>query len=435
MITKTTLKEIIIANEQFLETMPSVISREGIQLPESDIIRKTVVFYGVRRSGKTFILFDIYQKNKERTLYVDFEDERLKGFGVSDFERLREAFLELKPHLIGKELIFLLDEVQNVQDWEKFCRRATEREKIRVYVSGSSSKMMPFEIKTELRGRSWGIEILPFSFREYLTSKGINPEQRDLLFGSEKIRVLNYFAEYLKWGGFPEVCLAGSLFEKQKLLKEYLDAMFFRDLVERYDIKNVKLLEALMDRLFSGPATPFTLMSFYRQYKQSFPFSKDMLSQYYKHLLQSMLVFEIPILAESSYARTRNPVKIYLVDTGLARRITSENNGLLLENIVFLEFKRKGYELFYFKENGECDLMAKNKDNRFLPIQITFDINEKNREREINGILKGCKRAKLNQGHIITNDQEEVFKKDGIEVHLIPITKWLLGGLRPGNSE
>ena len=129
-------------------------------------------------------------------------------------------------------------------------------------------------------------------------------------------------------------------------------------------------------------------------------------------------------------------MKIYLVDNGIARRITSENNGLLLENIVFLEFKRKGYELFYFKENGENVIcMAKDRDNRFLPVQIAFDINEKNREREINGILEGCKRAKRNQGHIITNDQEEVFKKDGIEVHFIPITKWLLGGLRPGNSE
>ena len=343
---------------------------------------------------------------------MDFEDERLKGFSVTDFELLREAFLELKPHLIGKKLIFLLDEVQNVQDWEKFCRRATERENIAVYVSGSSSKMMPFEIKTELRGRSWSIEILPFSFREYLTSKGVDTNQKDLLLEAKKIRVTNYFAEYLKWGGFPEVCLARSDFEKIKLLKEYLDAMFFRDLVERYNIKNIKLIEALMDRLFSGPATTFTLMSFYKQYKQSFPFSKDMLSQYYKNLLQSMLVFEMPILAESSYVRTRNPVKIYLVDTGLARRVTSENNGLLLENAVFLEFKRKGCELFYFKDDGECDLMVKDKKSGFLPIQVAFDVNEKNREREINGIVKGCNRAGLKQGYIITNDQEEVFETE-----------------------
>lgn len=427
-ISKHTLKEIILANEDFLAMAPPVLEREGLSLPETDAIKKTVVFYGVRRSGKTFVLLDIYKKHPDRALYMDFEDERLREFAAADFEGLREAFLELKPQLIGKELIFLFDEIQNVPDWEKFCRRATERENIKVFVSGSASRMMPFEIKTELRGRSWTLEILPFSFREYLASRGMAADPRNSWGAANRIKIANHFAQYLKWGGFPEVCLAQSEFEKTKLLREYLDAMFFRDLVERHNIRNIRLLEALLDRLFSGPATSFTLMSFYRRHQHSFPFSKDMLSQYYQHLLQSMLVFEVPLLAESSYARTRNPVKTYLVDTGLARRVTSENSGLLLENLVFLELKRKGYEMFYHKERGECDFMARGPDGGLLPIQVAFEVNPQNRERELGGLVEGCKRAGLGRGWIITYEQEERFEQDGVEVHLVPVTRWLLSG-------
>jgi len=208
-----------------------IIKREGIIFPDFpdslDVpenkrlnLNKVVILYGVRRSGKTYILYDLFKKYKDRALYIDFEDERLADFETKDFERLKEAFLELKPRLAGanrgevkeKEMIFLFDEIQNIKGWERFCRRITERENIKVFVSGSSSRMMPLEIHTSLRGRAWSIEVTPFSFREYLPLKGMNIKDKNIIYGSKKTLVKKNFSEYLKWGGFTEVSLLKSDF-------------------------------------------------------------------------------------------------------------------------------------------------------------------------------------------------------------------------------
>jgi predicted AAA+ superfamily ATPase len=150
MLSKDTLKEVVITNEEFIgKHVRGIIPREGIRLP--DELKKIVVFYGVRRSGKTFIMYDIFHKHSEQAFYMDFEDDRLRGFEIKDFERFKDAVSELKPQLIGREKVFLFDEIQNVSGWEKFCRRLVERENIKVYVSGSSSQVLPAEIHTELR--------------------------------------------------------------------------------------------------------------------------------------------------------------------------------------------------------------------------------------------------------------------------------------------
>lgn len=422
MIAKSTLKEIIASNEEFILKQVKKIIDRGFYLPEG--LHKVVVFYGVRRSGKTFILFDLFQKYRGHSLYIDFEDERLTGFGLNDFEKLKDVMLELKPHLIGKELVFLLDEVQNINGWEKFCRRAIERENIRVYVSGSSSKIMPSEIHTELRGRSWSMEVFPFSFKEYLSVKDINVNNKGIIYGTKRALVKKYFSEYMRWGGYPEVSLLVSELEKTKLIKEYLSAMYFRDLVERYNITNIPLLESLIDKMFSSFSLKFSLNSFYKQYKDKFPFSKDLLFRYYRYFLQSMLVFEVKKFAESTYKRMRNPAKIYPVDTGLCRRITSADAGRLLENIVFLGLKRKNYEVFYFEEKKECDFIAMAENNKLLPIQVSFEVNEENSKREIGGLIEACKWLGADKGMILTYDEERELTVEGVRIEVLPVWKW-----------
>jgi len=425
MISKNILKEIIVSNEDFiLQQIKTIVDREGVVFPE--ILNKTVVFYGVRRSGKTFILFDLFKRYRDHSLYIDFEDERLLGFELKDFERLKDAVLELKPDLIGKELVFLLDEVQNIEGWERFCRRSVERENIRVFVSGSSSKMMPSEFQTELRGRSWSAEVLPFSFREYLRADDIDISDKSLIYGPKKALIKKYFSEYMKWGGFPEVFFLKSGFEKKRLIKEYFGAMYFRDLVERYNITNIALLESLTDKLFASFSMKFSLTAFYKHYKDRFPFSKDLLFRYYRHFLQSMLVFEVRKLTESAYKRMRNPAKVYLVDTGLCRRTTSADAGRVLENIVFLELKRRSYEVFYFEEKRECDFIAKTEDNRLLPMQVCLELNEENKEREVSGLTKACRWLSIQEGRILTSDDEKDFIVDGIKIIVLPVWKWLL---------
>ncbi|MCD6427768.1 MAG: ATP-binding protein, partial [Caldisericaceae bacterium] len=404
-----------------------IVNREGIRFPTK--LNKVVIFYGVRRSGKTFILYDLFKKHEETSVYLDFEDDRMQDFEVGDFEKIKEALFELKPELIDKRLVFLFDEIQNVKGWEKFCRRIAERENVSVFVTGSSSKVMPYEINTALRGRSWEIEVFPFSFREYLAAKEINPDKKNLFYGKNKFVLKNYFSKYLRWGGFPEIVFADSEFEKRKLIKEYFNAMFFKDLVERYKITNIILLETLLDKLFSSFATRISLTSFYKQYKGKFPFSKDLLYQYFSYIKESMLVFEVKKFSESVYKRTRNPGKIYLTDTGLAKSLTSDDLGRRLENCIFLELKRRNYEVFYFHGKKECDFIAV-KDKEFTPVQVTYELNESNTERETEGLIEACKTLGQNHGLIITFDEKKKIKTDGISIDIIPAYEWLIKNFR-----
>ena len=424
MIRKELLKDIIVSNEEFIQRgVKKIVKREGISLPGK--LNKVVILYGVRRSGKTYILFDLFKRYKNNALYVDFEDERLTEFGAKDFETLKESFFELKPHLTGKETVFLLDEVQNVKGWEKFCRRSVERENIKVFVSGSSSKMMPMEIHTAMRGREWSVEVTPFSFREFLSTKGIDAGEERFIYTSKKAVVKKYFSEFLRWGGFPEVALLKSNFERKKVINEYLEAMFFKDLVERFNITNISLLKALKEKLFTSFATKLSLTAFYKQYKDKFPFSKDTLFSYYNHFLESMLIFEVRKFSESSYKRLRNPAKVYLIDTGLGKKVTSDDTGRILENAVFLNLRKGNNEIFYYNEEGECDFIVKT-NGKFKTYQVTLELSDDNRDREIRGLLEACKKLGVNKGTIVTSDDEAQMQEQGIKIEIFPLWKHLL---------
>lgn len=423
MVSNSTLKEILLANEKFiLDGTGKIVKRAVESFP--DKLDKVFAVYGVRRSGKTYLLYDLYKKCADRALYIDFEDERLDGFETADFEKLKNVFFELKPGALHKKPVFFLDEVQNIRGWEKFCRRAVERENIGVYVSGSSSKIMPFEIATELRGRAWSVEVLPYSFKEYLLAKGAAPA--GLVYGRGKGALKRHFLDYLRWGGFPEVAALDSDAQKARLVREYMSAMYFRDLVEKYGVSNIHLFDALGDRLFSSFASRYSLTSFYKQYQGKFPFSKDLLFRYYKYFIQSMLVFEARKFSESTYKRMRNPSKIYLVDNALARRVTSADEGRLLENLVFLELKRAGLEVFYFDEGLECDFVARDREGVLTALQVCLELTPQNRQREVSGLVAACRRLGLKEGLIVTLDEETEEAEDGVKIRILPAWKYLL---------
>lgn len=424
-ISSEKLKAIILANEKFIvEEVKDIVGRDDLVFPAR--AGKVCVIYGVRRSGKSYILFDIFKQHKDTALYIDFEDERLTDFTAADFETLLDSFFELKPGLIDhrKNVVLLFDEIQNIEGWEKFVRRAVEKEKLRVFVTGSSSKIMPQEIHTALRGRSWGIEVFPFSFFEYNRAKNPNSVVNDLLYGSKKAVFKNNFSHYFQWGGFPEVIFAAGDYEKRKILKEYLDAMFFKDLVERFNVKNIVLLDTLKDKIFSSFSQKHSLTSFCKHYKDKFPFSKDSVFAYYRYFLESMLIFEAQKLSDSSYQRMRNPPKIYLVDTGLARSVTSQDSGRILENLVFLQLRRKNEHIFYFEERQECDFVV-NGAGGWAAYQVTWEINQGNREREIAGLVQACRHLNLKSGVVITNDEEGDERNAGVAIKIIPMRKWV----------
>lgn len=423
MIPKNIIKEIILSNRKFiLETVLEIVPRSSAEITVSG---KTVILYGIRRSGKTFILYDIFRKNSDAALYLDFEDDRLNGFTAADFQTVQDVFMELKPKSVDRS-VYLFDEIQHVEDWERFCRRVTERENTAVYVTGSSSKLMPLEVDTAIRGRAWSVAVFPFSFPEFLRLRKGEFDKNETLYGTEKIETKRLFTEYAKWGGFPETGLAVSPLDKTKLLTEYLRAMFFRDLVERHGMTNIALFNALADKLFSSFSTRLSLTAFYRQYRNLFPFSKDLLFQYFHNFEESMLIFAVRKFSESSYKRSRNPVKIYPTDTGLCRRVASEDAGRILENIVLIELARKGGEVYYFEEKQECDFVVKKAEGeRFATFQVCWELTDENRLRETGGLIAACKRLNLTKGTILTDDQEWEEEKEGVKIVVCPVWRWL----------
>jgi hypothetical protein len=287
---------------------------------------------------------------------------------------------------------------------------------------------MPLEVDTAIRGRAWSVAVFPFSFPEFLQLQSRRLDNNEILYGTGKVETKRLFAEYAKWGGFPETALAADPLDKTKLLKEYLRAMFFRDLVERYGMTNIALFDALADKLFSSFSTRLSLTAFYRQYKDLFPFSKDLLFQYFHNFEESMLVFAVRKFSESSYKRSRNPVKIYPADTGLCRRVASEDAGRILENIVFIELARRGGEVYYFEEKQECDFIVKDGEGAgFAAFQVCQELTDENRRRETGGLIAACRRLNVTEGTILTDDQESEEEAEGIKISVLPVWRWLVG--------
>jgi len=424
MISKEMIKDIIKSNEDFINnTVGEILPRQNVTFPAK--LKKVKIVYGPRRSGKTFLLYSLFRSNKGNALYIDFEDERLNGIELNELDKIRESFFELKPQLLHSEdVVFLFDEIQNISGWEKFARRLVEREGIDLYVAGSSSQITPSRISSSLRGREWSIPLFPFSFKEFLNAK--QTELKNSLYGKDKILLNNHLTEYLIYGGFPEVTLAENDFTRQKLVREYMSAMFFKDLVEQFNLKNVTLLETLKESLFTSFGAKFSVSSFYKKFKDKFPFSKTSLFRYYQAYLTSMLVFETRFFSPSAYKQRRNPPKVYLVDLGLAMRVKSHDWGRALENAVFLELKRRDLDIYYYTTKNECDFIIKESIGNVSAIQVAWELTDENRQREYGGLIEACKSLNKPDGTIITRDQDFVEKISGITITCIPFAKWLI---------
>jgi len=424
MISKEMIKDIIKSNEDFINnTVGEILPRQNVTFPAK--LKKVKIVYGPRRSGKTFLLYSLFRSNKGNALYIDFEDERLNGIELNELDKIRESFFELKPQMLhSKDVVFLFDEIQNISGWEKFARRLVEREGIDLYVAGSSSQITPSRISSSLRGREWSIPLFPFSFKEFLNAK--QTELKNSLYGKDKILLNNHLTEYLIYGGFPEVTLAENDFTRQKLVREYMSAMFFKDLVEQFNLKNVTLLETLKESLFTSFGAKFSVSSFYKKFKDKFPFSKTSLFRYYQAYLTSMLVFETRFYSPSAYKQRRNPPKVYLVDLGLAMRVKSHDWGRALENAVFLELKRRDLDIYYYTTKNECDFIIKESIGNVSAIQVAWELTDENRQREYGGLIEACKSLNKPDGTIITRDQDFVEKISGITITCIPFAKWLI---------
>lgn len=354
---------------------------------------------GMRRAGKTTFLRQLQAEWRaadppERTIYLSFDDDRLTDLPMEQLGLLLEEYFRRYPELRGRETVrWLLDEVQLVQGWERFVRRAMDTERMELVVSGSSARMLSREVHTSLRGRGMETVIRPFSFREFLRHRGVEPKRPVREFtAADRSRIEREFREYLTSGGFPE---AQGLPDELRvdLLQGYVDTVLFRDIVERYGITQVAALRWLTRQCLRNPAGSLSVHRMNLDLKaQGLGVAKDALHAMMGHLQDAFLISAVALATDSERRRNSNPRKVYPVDTGLISafdRSGRTNVGHALETVVLHELERRKAEIGYVRTPGgfEVDFHVRYPGGKEELIQVCADAGSgETLERELRAL-------------------------------------------------
>ncbi|MBN1170025.1 ATP-binding protein [Candidatus Micrarchaeota archaeon] len=422
------IKKIIL---KYKDLIPKKILERDLQIYESEL-DKAIIIVGPRRAGKTYYLYGMIKKEIEKDcVLVNFEDNLLGEMNSKDLNKIPDYSKEL---FSKEKLVFFFDELQGVKNWERFVISLLN-EHYKVTITGSNSKLLSKEIATSLRGKSLSYLLLPFSFSEYLKAKNIelkkNFEHSDQVFEIKK-----QFEDYLKYGGFPELALTESLPLKNKLINNYFDSILYKDLVERLDLKNIRLVDITMKYILNLFGNTFSISAFERYLKTNkVPYSLEDLYHILKSLEDVFMVSYVREYSKSFKKSEFSKSKVYLFDTGYIHFLAkeAEDFGRILENLVFIELFRKqakieNKDIFYYKsaKGEECDFVITSKGTVNEAIQVTYALTENNRKREIDGIMSAMESFGLKNGIIMTRDQDENLKINGKKIMILPVWKWLL---------
>ncbi|MHA1632800.1 MAG: ATP-binding protein [Candidatus Freyarchaeota archaeon] len=415
------------------QELPELVERE-VNVPIRLPIRRAVSIVGPRRVGKTFYMFQLVKKilssgvERSRVLYVNLED--VVGVDVKELTVMLDVFYEMYPENKRRDVWLFLDEVQCVPGWESFVRRVLDVEKVQVFICGSSSKLLSMEVATSLRGRSITYHVLPFSFREFLRARGVTVER--YLSSYERAKVLNALSSYLEWGGYPEVVLYPE--ERYRMVKEILDVTVYRDVVERYGVRNIKLLKLLLRALTSS--TMFSVHRFHNFLKsQGVKASKNTIYNYLEYLADTMIIYPLRRYSPSYREAEQTMPKIYLIDNALLKVGGVENRGKLLENLILTELLRRKYywkpelEIYYYKtpSGREVDFVVVEAGRVKQLIQACYSLEDFNtRERELKAIVKAGKDLGCRNLTILTWDEEGEEEYMGVNVKVEAVWRWLL---------
>lgn len=433
---KKALRSILL---EFQERELSMPVPRNIQPPEAlKAVRKAWVLMGMRRCGKTWSIYQQILRRmqdglpKETNLYINFEDDRLAGFVLQDFQLILDVYFELYPHCISRsDLFFCFDEIHVVQGWEKFIRRLIDTETMQICISGSSAGMLSKELGTTLGGRSWPQEVFPYSFSEFLQTKGL--AQPYLSTDKTEAKIRSLASEYLLYGGFPEaVALPKEL--HVSLLQGYIDAVVLRDIVKRYNIRNADIIQRFLVRLLRQLAAPLSISKVYRDLKsQGMVIGKNSLFEYVSYFEDAYAIFSVPFFSLSEQVRQVNPKKIYAVDPGIITAYSIKpdfEKASRLENSVFIHLRRTYTNICYYKterSKKEIDFVVTTPIGNLILIQVCVDMGDKNtRERELSALYEACEEFALKEAFIITENHEEKILQKDLSIHCIPFWKWAL---------
>lgn len=357
---------------------------------------KVVGLSGSRRCGKTFVFFETMRRlltqgvDRRNIIYLNFEDDRLQPIQAGDLDWVMRGHRELFPHNSEMKNYLFLDEVQCVPGWERWVRRLHDTENIAIFVTGSSSRVLTRDLSTALRGRSIAYEVFPLSFSEFLTFKNIV----SIPFNAKREGLVRHaFVEYLQWGGYPDVVLRAAEL-KPLILEEYASVMLFRDLLERYSIRNELLMRTLLRYSFRNTATLLGMGKLHRDLtSQGLKVGKNTVFEYMEMLADSGLVFLLPKFAESLRKQIHNPKKLHVIDTGLisAFKAGSERDiGRKFETAVFLECRRNSKNWYYDADGDEIDLVDEAGDQLLHSCWALLDASTA--EREQRAMARGASR-------------------------------------------
>jgi uncharacterized protein len=397
---------------------------------------KIITIAGVRRSGKTSLMFQCIQQllnsgiKKSNIIYVNFENERLIATKATDLDNLLIAHnVSFTPE---EGLIYLfLDEIQNVENWDKWVRKIYDMHKYRIVITGSSSELLSIEIATALAGRNLSYTVYPFSFREFTKAKGINEEKDSLRYSTKKGLVLKALDEFLEYGSFPEVALTNNVQRKMELLSSYFDAIFFRDIVKRYKLRETGDLSVFLRILAGNYAAYFSSTKSYNYFcSVGLKVSRKTILNFLEYARTVFFVATLEQYHKSPKKRFARQQKTYMIDIGLSKLFGEIDKGRALENAVFVELlrRRKVAEAIYYvklKSGREIDFMINEKKPQLL--QVSYDVSApETSKREISALVEAAKTMRQSEFTIITYDYEKQETVDGIKIAFIPFWNWAL---------
>lgn len=410
----------------------------------------SVSIVGSRRSGKTYRTYQFVKDHLEQggkmenICRVQFNDHRLSDMKRGDLSAVDEAYYALYPEKRGREpVFFIFDEIHRVEGWEDYVLHLLDEPLHRVLITGSTARLLSGEIASSLRGKNMPVTLYPFSFREFLRHYGIVP---DVVTSRGQGHLRKFLQRYLQQGGFPGLLDADERVHID-LLQTYWDTMVLRDIIEAHPDENIPItvFSHFAQALVVRTACPFTVRAMVTGMREAgLSFTAETIYRYLHFLEEAFMVFSVPIYSPSEKVRQRNYHKVYAIDWALAQAMAPAEGvdaSRQLENMVYLELRRRGWEVSYFRtrQGWEIDFVAVRKADRPrkpLICQVAYSMKGKEvRDRELRGVAETARYLHADQVIVVTLNDEETVVVDGIQVDIIPAWKWLLAEIRSPRSE
>ena len=386
------------------------------------------VLVGVRRSGKSYMLYQQIQqllingKQWDEILYLNFEDERLENFTAEDFNRL----LECHQEMYGKRPMLFLDEIQNIDGWERFARRMADA-KYTIYITGSNAKMLSGEINSALGGRFLTYEVYPYSFREYVNVHRVSVLPNDIISTEGRSDVVRLFNEYLHNGGLPASALLPA---KRNYLSSVFQKIYLGDIIARNSITNIAGIRLMIRKIAESVCRPISFNRINNLLSSvGGKLSLATTIKYVEYCEDAWLLMKLKNYT-ACLADKESNCKYYFIDNGILNLFLIDKDSMLLENLVAMQlFRKYGHDMsnervFFYNDNFEVDFYIPEDT---LAIQVCYSLSdEETLQREVNALKKLPKRLDCNRRVIITFDEETSFSDEYGTIEVVPAWKWLL---------